>query len=63
MDTNAKLYHTIPVPASAGFTVMVTLTPVCRPFPENEIGAFSVCCLVDISGVSIYLRAKIGNFR
>jgi len=30
--------------------------------PENEIGAFSVCCFVDISSVSDYLRAKIKIF-
>ena len=38
----------MPVSASAGLTVIVVCTPVCSPFPEKEIGARSVCCLVDI---------------
>jgi hypothetical protein len=40
---------TIPVLSSAGITVILTCTPVCRPLPSNEIGEARVLCFVAIT--------------
>jgi hypothetical protein len=59
---------TMPWSSGAGFTVIVTCTPVCKPLPEKVSGAAIVCCFVDdvvvISLViKIFIATNIVIFR